>query len=225
MEDDIALITKRMQKFMMKNKFGGKTYNKRSNYKKEGPSKEEKENREEAKEVTCYKCKKSGHIKYDCPLYKAKKEKRRAMMATWSQSEDSSDDESKNEFASMCFMAFEDQDKVSSDSDSDDDEVSFEYDELLIALYKFGENNTSLKKKIFELRKELDEIKEKFSKVEASKISLEKVNEELLKKNEWLLSSLLKFSCGQKAFEMILARQKCVFDKRGLGYKTSKNEK
>ena len=48
MEDDIALITKRMQKFMMKNKFGGKTYNKRS-YKKEGPSKEEKENREGAK--------------------------------------------------------------------------------------------------------------------------------------------------------------------------------
>ena len=53
----------------------------------------------------------------------------------------------------------------------------------------------------------------------------EKVNEELLKKNEWLLSSLSKFSCGQKAFEMILASQKCVFDKKGLGYKTSKNEK
>ena len=29
MEDDITLIIKRMQKFMMKNKFGGKTYNKR----------------------------------------------------------------------------------------------------------------------------------------------------------------------------------------------------
>ena len=175
MEDDIALITKRMQKFMMQNKFGRKTYNKRSNYKKEGPSKEEKENREGANEVTCYKCKKPGHIKYDCPLYKAKKEKRRAMMETWSQSEDSSDGDSENEFANMCFMAFEDQDKVSSYSDSDDDEVStFEYDELLIALYKFGENNTSLKKKIFELQKELDEIKENFSKVEASKISLER---------------------------------------------------
>ena len=108
------------------------------------------------------------------------------MMATWSQSEDSSDDESENEFANMCFMAFEDQDKVSSDSDSDsdDDEASFEYDELLIALYKFGENNTSLKNNIFELQKELNEIKENFSKVEASKISLEKVNEELLKNNE-----------------------------------------
>ena len=90
------------------------------------------------------------------------------MMATWSQSEDSSDDESENEFANMCFMAFEDQDKESSDSDDDDDdEVSFEYDELLIALYKFGENNTSLKKKIFKLQKELDEIKENFSKVKA----------------------------------------------------------
>ena len=40
------------------------------------------------------------------------------MMATWSQSEDSSDDESENEFSNMCFMAFEDQDKVSSDSKS-----------------------------------------------------------------------------------------------------------
>ena len=53
---------------------------------------------------------------------------------------------------------------------------------------------------------------------------LENKNEELLKKNEWLVSSLSKFSCGQKAFEMILTSQKCVFDKMGLGYKSSKNE-
>ena len=174
MEDDIALITKRMQKFMMKNKFGGKTYNERRKYKKEGPSKEEKENREGAKEVTCYKCKKPGHIKYDYPLYKAKKEKRRAMMATWSQSEDSSDDESENEFSKMCFMAFEDQDKVSSDSDSDDDEVSFEYDELLIALYKFGENNTSLKKKFLSFKKNLMKSKKIFQKLKLQKFLLKR---------------------------------------------------
>ena len=86
------------------------------------------------------------------------------MMATWSLSEDSSDNESENEFSNMCFMTFEDQDKVKSDSD---DDISFEYDELLVALYKFDENNTSLKKKVFELKKELYEIKENFSKVEA----------------------------------------------------------
>ena len=88
------------------------------------------------------------------------------MMETWSQSKDLSDNERENEFVNMCFMDFEDQDKVNSDYDSDDD-ISFEYDELLITLYKFDENNTPLKKKSFELQKELDEIKENFSKVEA----------------------------------------------------------
>ena len=146
------------------------------------------------------------------------------MMATWSQSEDSSDDESENEVANMCFMDFEDQDEVNSNFD-DDDEVMFEYDELLRDIYKLDKNNTSIKKKVFELKKELDQIKENFSKVEASKISLEKKNEELLKKNEWLVSSLSKFFCAQKTFDLIIANQKCVFDKRGLGYKSSKNEK
>ena len=89
---------------MKKDKFGG-----RSNYKKEGRSKEEIE-KIGAKEVICYKCKKLGHVKYDCPLYKAKREKRKAMMTTWSKSEDSSDDENEKEVVNMCFKAFEDQD-------------------------------------------------------------------------------------------------------------------
>ena len=39
--------------------------------------------------------KKLGHIKYDCPLYKseAKKRMKKAMMATWSESEESSEEE------------------------------------------------------------------------------------------------------------------------------------
>ena len=97
------------------------------------------------------------------------------MMATWSQSEDSSDDESENEFSNMCFMTFEDQDKVSSDSDSDDDEVSFEYAELLIALYKFGENNTSLKKRLFlSFKKNLMKSKKIFQKFKLQKFLLKR---------------------------------------------------
>ena len=105
MEDDITFITKRVQKLMMKDKFSGSTYNKRSNHKKEGPSREEKE-KKGVREVIFYKCKKSGHVKYDCSLYKAKREKRRPMMITWSQSEDSSYDENEKEVANMCFHGF-----------------------------------------------------------------------------------------------------------------------
>ena len=65
-------------------------------------------------------------------------------------------------------------------------------------MVNFLEPYTSLMKmkKFFELQKELDQIKETFSKFEASKFSLGKKNEELLKKTEWLVSSLSKFSCG-----------------------------
>ena len=124
-KDDIALITKRVKKLMMNNKYGGNTYNKRSSYKKEDPSKEEKENRKGEKEVIFYKCKKPGHVKHDRPLYKAKRKKRRAMMTTWSQSENSFDDENENEVANMCFMDFENKDEVNSNFD-ENEEFMFE---------------------------------------------------------------------------------------------------
>ena len=112
---------------------------------------------EGAKDVICYKCKNPGHVKYDCPIFKAKRKKRRAMMATWSQSEDSSYGENEKEVANMCFMAFKDQDEVN--SNFDDDEFMIEYVEFLKDINKLDEKNTSLKKKVFELYKELDEIK------------------------------------------------------------------
>ena len=97
------------------------------------------------------------------------------MMETWSQREDSSDNESENEFSNMCFMAFEYQDKVNSNSNSDSDgDISFEYDELLIALYKFDENNTSLKKKVFELKKNLMKSKKIFQKLKLQKFLLKR---------------------------------------------------
>ena len=93
-------------------------------------------------------------------------------MATWRQSEDSSDDESENEVANICFIDFEDQDEVN--SYSDDDEYMFEYDELLKVIYKLDEKNALFKKKVLELQKELYEIKENFSKVKLQKSLLRK---------------------------------------------------
>ena len=106
------------------------------------------------------------------------------------------------------------------------------FEELYEDFEKLSLKNNSLKKKIQELEKELKEAKEKFSIFEISKTHLEKENEilknenEILKKkNEWLTSFLSIFSCGQKYFEMILASKKCVFDKQGLRFKYSKNQK
>ena len=123
----------------------------------------------------------------------------------------------------MCFIAIDELDEVDSNFSNEDMHDVFE--ELYEDFEKISLKNISLKKKIQQLEKKLEEVKEKFSIVEISKSHLEKENEILRKKNEWLTSSLSIFSCGQKSFEMILASQKCVFDKQGLGFKSSKNQK
>ena len=86
---------------------------------------------------------------------------------------------------------------------------------------KLSLKNISLKKTV----QQIGEVKEKFSNVEVSKTHLEKENDILRKKNEWLTSSLSIVFSGQKSFEMILASQKYVFDKQGLGFKYSKKSK
>ena len=65
----------------------------------------------------CFKCKKLGHIKYDCSPYKSeanRRKKEKVMMATWSESEESSEEENEKEVANMCFMAIDELDEVNS---------------------------------------------------------------------------------------------------------------
>ena len=47
----------------------------------------------------------------------------------------------------------------------------------------------------------------------------------LRKKNKWLTSSLSIFSYERKYFEMIITKQKCIFNKQKLRFKSSKNQK
>ena len=55
----------------------------------------DKEKWEDKRDLICFKCKKPGHIKYDCPLYKneANRIMKKVVMATWSESKESSEKE------------------------------------------------------------------------------------------------------------------------------------
>ena len=74
------------------------------------------------KEVTCYECKKSGHIKSECPKLKCKnkgaKDKKKAFKATWDDTSESEMEEEQDEVANLCFMALEDNIEVPSSSNS-----------------------------------------------------------------------------------------------------------
>ena len=68
----------------------------RKEHYKAKPNKEKEKEKEKDKDVPiCFEYKKSGYFKMDCPQLKksSRKFKKKAMMATWSDSEDSSSEE------------------------------------------------------------------------------------------------------------------------------------
>ncbi|WJZ91003.1 hypothetical protein VitviT2T_010115 [Vitis vinifera] len=87
-DDNLALIMRKLNKYMRSERFRGRKFtSRRDPSKKESSSHGDKEKWEEKRDVVCFKCKNLGHIKYDCPLYKseAKRRMKKAMMATWSE--------------------------------------------------------------------------------------------------------------------------------------------
>ncbi|KAL6333030.1 hypothetical protein AAG906_020050 [Vitis piasezkii] len=97
-------------------RFRGRKFTSRIDFsKKESSSHGDKEKWEEKRDLVCFKCKKPGHIKYNCLLYKSEDKRRmkKAMMTTWSESEESSAEEKEKEVANMCFMAIDELDEGS----------------------------------------------------------------------------------------------------------------
>ncbi|KAH9697694.1 Integrase catalytic domain-containing protein [Citrus sinensis] len=90
-DEELAMLARRFRKFYKKNngqrKFRG--------YK----------NKKEKKEsITCYECKKPGHIRPECPLLN--KLKKKAMVATWDDSdEETSDEDDQQEMTNLALMA------------------------------------------------------------------------------------------------------------------------
>ncbi|XP_057996593.1 uncharacterized protein LOC131175914 [Hevea brasiliensis] len=114
------------RKFKRAFKKGGSKYKKF--LKKYTPK--DKRFKDSKEEVVCYECHKLGHIKPKCPLLKKKKGKedrsKKAMKVVWSNSEESSNDESSDkETAHLCMMAFEEKVESSQKEEESDNEVCF----------------------------------------------------------------------------------------------------
>ncbi|GAV73120.1 hypothetical protein CFOL_v3_16607, partial [Cephalotus follicularis] len=105
-------------------------------------------NEKEEKEVICYECDKLGQIRSDCPKLKKKKDKikKKAMIATWSDNDEStSNDEESEEVANIVFMAIEEDCEVTTPSLSYN-ELQSEYNELLDVLNELNREYHLLKK-------------------------------------------------------------------------------
>ena len=108
-DEELAMLARRFRKFFKK------TGDRRKfrNFK----------NQKEKKEVIiCYECKKPGHIRSECPLLN--KLKKKAMVATWDDSdEDSSDEDESQEVSNLALMALGDDDDLNEVSDPTYDEL------------------------------------------------------------------------------------------------------
>ncbi|KAH9680506.1 Integrase catalytic domain-containing protein [Citrus sinensis] len=90
-DEELAMLARRFRKF----------YKKNNEQRKFRSYKNKKEKNEP---ITCYECKKPGHIRPECPLLN--KLKKKAMVATWDDSDDkTSDNDEQQEMTNLALMA------------------------------------------------------------------------------------------------------------------------
>ncbi|XP_021687658.2 uncharacterized protein LOC110670037 [Hevea brasiliensis] len=240
-KDDIAMITRRFKKAFKK---GGLKYKKfLKNYSPKS------ETSKDQREIKCFECNKPGHIKPNCPKLKknnSKDKSKKAFVAGWKDSEDSSIDK---EVAHICLMAIKDNKPESSHQKESNNEVNNseslsieEYEDAFAKLHKeykvYKKRCSSLNKEIASLRLEnisisiamqenkfyknqmllFDELKKE---LEDSKTTCEKLiekNRMLKAKVESLTNDLAKFTNGTQILDTLLGSQRFSNKKSGLDY-------
>ncbi|KAL5563974.1 hypothetical protein UlMin_033721 [Ulmus minor] len=198
-------------------------------------------------EVVCYECNKPGHYKSECP--QRKQGRKKAMMATWDDSDSSDSESDKDERANVCFMTIHDE-----VTNSDLNSSNFSYDELydafeelytefemLISKYKVLKNkNISLENEFSVLKQKFD-VKEKCTFCETFQKENEVLKQQVLDFNDLKMKSLeidflkekvldyekiiFKFTKGKTVFEQMLGKQVAVFEKCGLGFESQNDIK
>ncbi|GAV57089.1 zf-CCHC domain-containing protein [Cephalotus follicularis] len=215
----MALLTKRIRRIL----FDKKNFSKKQLKKFQTKGDSSKSDKDE-KEVICYECNKPGHIRHDCPKLNKKKDKKKAMIATWSDNNDSSLDEDENEeIANIAFMDMEDEKEVCSSSFSYND-LQNEYNELLDVLDDLNREYQLLKKIAKDRAKENVELKyyipdmKKDEGLVEKNFALEKDKSELKMEIDALKKTFSKFFDSSNKLDKLLGMQCCLFDKSGLGF-------
>ncbi|GKV07174.1 hypothetical protein SLEP1_g18975 [Rubroshorea leprosula] len=110
-DEEFIVLARKCKSFLRKDKLKNQGQQKKNYKSSKGKGESSKKD-----EIICYECKKAGHIKSECPnndekSLKAKK-KKKAMVATWSCSEDSSSSKEVSDMeAHFCLMANDDTDE------------------------------------------------------------------------------------------------------------------
>jgi len=237
-EENISLLSRKFSKFLRK-KQASKRYdsNKSSEF--------------NSNKYTCYGCGDQGHIKSECPnnevkengdFKREKKGKVKKAYIAWDDNDISSSSSSDDEEVNLCLLA-----SVTSSVDSTSTSKGITYDQLLNAFYETHDEanrlalslnrlkglNNWLENKVKDLEEELCKTNEdlehldliyKNSSCNCEKISCENC-EFLEKKICYLLITLDKLTTGKSNLEDVLASQKCVFGKVGLGFYLLRKEK
>lgn len=218
-DKEMTLLSRRMFKFYKKRY--------RNNINK-GYSRQNKE------VVTCYECKKPGHVRVEFPqLNKGKKDRKNPLAnVSWSNDDllESGPDSEEPKIVNICLMA-------NSDSEEDADEVSdlpISYDELSHAFNTLVEDLKKVLQMHHDLRTTYLKLLKNFKAIINEKNYLEAkikhIEEEqylpLLiaenkgqkAKNDCLTYDLSRFIQGQENLNIMLGNQKRSLDKASLGY-------
>jgi hypothetical protein len=140
-EEEIALMTRNFKKFLKKKKGFGRRFPKKG------------ENKGESSKIetpTCYKCKKQGHYKNECPQVNKEKMKykKKALKVTWDDSDESDSDNnsSDNEVANLCLLGYINESNISEDEHASFCPLAFNDDESAtedLCLMAHGDEVTS----------------------------------------------------------------------------------
>ncbi|GAV83862.1 zf-CCHC domain-containing protein [Cephalotus follicularis] len=174
-------------------------------------------------DIICYECNKSGHFKSDCPRLKNKAQikKKKAMLATWEDNDESSSDGwTQEEVAQLALMAIEEE----------EDNVEVSSYELIVTMKIYSSIISFLNKKVKCLTIENKQLltKTTFTLINEDKKKigiLEKEKESLKIEVDSVKKTFSNFSNSSDKLEKLLGMQRCVLDKAGLGYDEMNNVK